>query len=161
MLVLTLLQRTLQISSTKRSRRSGITWIIFQKCTSQHKDIQILDRFHPMLSHEVLWIIMNMPTKQCELDPIPTSLFQQLVPHIIDDVTVIVNIPLTRGYFTVEWKTACIKLLIKNITMELVSTSYRPVSDLKFLSKVVECCMLSQFNKHCTLHSLLPSYQSA
>ena len=45
--------------------------------------------------------------------------------------------------------------------MELVSTSYRPVSHLKFLSKVVECCMLSQFNEHCTLHSLLPAYQSA
>ena len=106
----------------------------FPKYTPQHKDISILDRFHPMLSHEVLQITMNMPTKQCDLDPIPTLLFKQLVPHMIDDVTAIVNISLTRGDFTEEWKTACIKLLTKKITMELVSTSYRPVSNLKFLS---------------------------
>ena len=85
----------------------------------------------PMFSHEVLQIIMNMPTKQSELDPLPTSLFKQLVPHVIDDVTTIVNITLTRGDFTEEWKTACIKLLIKKITMELVSTSYRPVRNFK------------------------------
>ena len=130
----------------------------FPKCTPQHKDIPILDRFHLVFSHEMLQIIIDMPTKQCELDPILTSLFKQLVPHIIDDVTAIINISLTRSGFTEEWKTAYIKLLIKR---SLVSTSYRPVSTLKFLSKVVESCMLSQFNKHCTLHRLLPSYQSA
>ena len=62
------------------------------------------------------------------------------MPHIIDDITAIVNISLTRGDFTKEWKTDCIKLLIKKVTMELVSTSHRPVSTLKLLSKVVEYC---------------------
>ena len=114
-----------------------------------------------MFSHEVLWIIMNMSTKQCELNPIPTSLFKQPVLHTIYDVTAFVNISLTTGDFTEEWKTACIKLLNKKITMELVSTSYRPVSNLKFLSKLVGCCMLSHFNEHCTLHRLFLSYQSA
>ena len=126
----------------------------FPKYTPHHKDIPILDRFHPMFSYEVLQIIMNVLTKQCKLDPIPTSLFRQLVPHMIDNVTAIVNISLTRGDFTEEWKTACIKLLIKKITMELVPTSNRPVSNLKFLSKGVECCILNQFIEHCTLHTL-------
>ena len=72
----------------------------------------------------------------------------------------IVNNSLTRGGFTEEWKTACIKLLIIKVTIELTSTSYRPVSNLKFLSKVVECCMFSQFNEHCTLHRLFLSHQS-
>ena len=85
----------------------------FPKYTPQHKGIPILDRFHPILLHEVQQIIMNMPTKHYELNPIPTSLFKQLVPHIIDDITAIVNILLTRDDFTEEWKTACIKLLIK------------------------------------------------
>ena len=92
----------------------------FLKHTQQHKDIPILDRFHPMFSHAVLQIIMNMPTKQCKLDPIPASLFKQLVRHIIDDVMAPVNISLTRGDFTEEWKTACIKPLLKKATMELV-----------------------------------------
>ena len=100
----------------------------FPRYPPQHRDIPILDRFHPMLSHEVLYIIMSIPTEQCQLDPIPTSLFKQLLPHIIDDVTGIVNISLIRGDFTEEWKTACIKPLINKITMELVSTFYRPVT---------------------------------
>ena len=133
----------------------------FPKYIPQHKDIPILDRFHPMISHEVLQIITNIFTKQCELDQIPTSLFKQLVPHITDNITTIVNISLTRGNFTEEWKTAHNKPVIEKITMELVSISYRPVSNLKFLSRMVECCMLSEFNEHCTLHSLLLSYQSA
>ena len=86
----------------------------FPKYTPQHKDISILDRFCPVFSHEVLQIIMNMPTKQSELDPIQTSLFKQLLLHIKDDETAIVNISLTIGDFTEEWKTACIKLLIKS-----------------------------------------------
>ena len=108
---------------------------------------------------------MNMPTKQCELDPISASLFKKLVPHKIDDVTAIVNISLTRDDFTEEWKTACIKPLIKKIIMELVSTSYRPVSNLKFLSMEVEYCMLSQFSEHSHFtvllhHTKLPTGQA-
>ena len=84
---------------------------------------------------------MNMPTEQCELDPIPTSLFKKLVRHIIDDVTAIAYISFTRGDFTEEWKTACIIPLMKKITMELVSASYRPVSSLKFLSfSIIPIC---------------------
>ena len=48
----------------------------FPKYTTQHKDIPSLDRLQPMLSHTVLQIIMNMSTKQCELDSIPTSLIK-------------------------------------------------------------------------------------
>ena len=73
---------------------------------------------------------MNMPTKHCELDPVPTSLFKHLVPYIIDDVMAIVNISLTRGDFTDDWKTASMKLLIKKVTIELVPMSCRPVSSL-------------------------------
>ena len=77
-----------------------------------------------------------------------------MVQLIIDDVMVVVNISLTTGDFIEELKTVIIKLPIKNVTMEPVSTSYRPVSNIKFLSKVVECCMLSQFDERYTLHRL-------
>ena len=40
-------------------------------------------------------------------------------------------------------------------------SSFRPVSNLPFWSKVVEKCMLKRLNEHCVLHNLFPSYQSA
>ena len=39
--------------------------------------------------------------------------------------------------------------------------NYRPVSNLSFLSKVLEQCILTQFNNHCNEYSLMPDYQSA
>ena len=52
--------------------------------------------------------------------------------------------------------------LLKKIGMALQEkSSFRPVSNLTFLAKLVEKCMLSQFNTHCRLFNLLPSYQSA
>ena len=40
-------------------------------------------------------------------------------------------------------------------------TNYRPVSNLGFISKVVEEVTLEQFMKHCNQNSLLLEYKSA
>ena len=45
--------------------------------------------------------------------------------------------------------------------MELVKSSYRPVSNLSYISKLVEKVMLEQIIIHCNAHNLLPNYQSA
>ena len=63
--------------------------------------------------------------------------------------------------FTESWKTSVVKPLLKKIGLDLISKNYRPLSNLKFLAKLVEKCILLQFNEHCSLNSLLPSYQSA
>ena len=39
--------------------------------------------------------------------------------------------------------------------------NYCPVSNLSFLSKVLECCVLNQFAHHCSKYGLMPEYQSA
>ena len=56
---------------------------------------------------------------------------------------------------------AIIHPLIKKLGLELVYSNYRPVSNLPFLSKVVEKCMLKQFNIHCDNNNLVPNYQLA
>ena len=45
--------------------------------------------------------------------------------------------------------------------LELIEANYRPVSNLPFLSKVVEKCVLKRFNKHCKKYELMPDYQLA
>ena len=47
------------------------------------------------------------------------------------------------------------------LTRDTKTVSYHPVSNLPFLSKVLEKCAMDRFNKHCGLHSALPKYQSA
>ena len=40
--------------------------------------------------------------------------------------------------------TAMVKPLLKKLGLQLINTNYRPVSNLKFLSKLVKKCMWSQ-----------------
>ena len=51
--------------------------------------------------------------------------------------------------------------LLKKSGMELIKKNYRPVSNLLFLSKVVEKCILEQFHLHCAEFNLLPDFQTA
>ena len=39
--------------------------------------------------------------------------------------------------------------------------SYRSISNLNFMSKMIECVVTIHFHKCCEAHSLLPVYQSA
>ena len=125
------------------------------------KIIPTLSQFDPMTTEEVARLISSMATKSCELDAIPTSVLKQITPSIVHTITKIINISLTQGIFAEEWKTAIVHPLLKKLGSELIPSNYRPVSNLSFLSKLLEKCALQQFNNHCITNKLLPDYQSA
>ena len=87
----------------------------------------------------------------------PSSLFKDLAPHIIDIITELVNASLTEVIFVNNWKTAIIKPLLKKLGLELIAKNYHPVSNLPFMSKLVEKCMLIQLNEHCNNQNLMPA----
>ena len=62
--------------------------------------------------------------------------------------------------FTNKWKIAINCPLLKKARIRLNPKNYRPVSNLSFLSKGLEQCILLQFN-HYNEYSLMPDYQSA
>ena len=125
------------------------------------------DNITPLLSltptseDEVLSTINALKTKTCDTDPIPTNLFKKIVPLIIDIVTKLINKSLTEGAFSKHWKTASIRPLLKKPGTELIASNYRLVSNLPFLSKVVEKIVLTRFNKHRDEYQLMPGYQLA
>ena len=124
-------------------------------------DVPKLTEFHPMSKKEILKIMNEMLTKYCELDAIPTAILKKLAPYIREIITRIVNVSLTEGKFPSQWRIASIRPLLKKLGLELLAKNYRPVNNLSFLSKLIEKCMLSQFNSHCKLNGLIPTYQSA
>ena len=86
----------------------------------------------------------------------------QILKEIIKPLlTKIINLSLTEGLYVEEWKVAIIHPLLKKLRLDLISNNYRQVSNLPFLSKVVDKCTLKQFTKHCDNNSLLANYQSA
>ena len=50
---------------------------------------------------------------------------------------------------------------MKKLGLDLTFKNYRLVSNLCFLSKVLEKCALKQLNEHCKKYAPLPDYQSA
>ena len=120
-----------------------------------------LRRFAPLTEKEVSLIIKWMKTKSCELDYIPTDILKQMLPKVIGLITKIVNMSLKQGVFSINWKVAVVKPLLKKLGLELINPNYRPVSNLPFISKVVESCMLLQLSRHCKGFNLQPDYQSA
>ena len=114
-----------------------------------------------MTESEICKIIMSIKSKSCELDPILTTLMKRLLPKCIHIITSIVNISLETGQFYSGWKVAVVQPPLKKSGLDLIHKNYRPVSNLSFLSKIIERAMLHQFSNHCDQHNLLPDFQSA
>ena len=71
------------------------------------------------------------------------------------------NMSLKTGVFPDIWKCAMIKPLIQKISAGTAESNYRPVPNLKYLSKLLECLVLKQIVDHCENNKLLPNAQSA
>ena len=102
-----------------------------------------------------------MSSKLCKIDPMPTTLLKKVLPSVIRLITSIVNSSITKGIFAMTWKTAIICPLLKKSGLALQLNNFRPVSNLSFLSQVVESAVLQQFHKHCKDQDLFLDYQSA
>ena len=92
---------------------------------------------------------MMMKSKSCELDTVPTHILKEILPACLKSLTTIVNLSLTMGEFSGEWKIAIVQPLLKKTRLEPINKNYRPVSNLCFISKLVEKCMLDQLIGHC------------
>ena len=66
-----------------------------------------------------------------------------------------------EGLFIRNWKTVVVRPLLTKTQLRINQLHFRPVSNLSFLSKVIESCMLLQLNQNCKKYGLQPDYQSA
>ena len=125
------------------------------------KSIPSLTKFRPLIQTEVRKIIFSMKTKSCKLDTLPVKLLKGCIDSILPTITSLVNISLRDGVFASRWKTSIIRPHLKKSTLDLISVTYHPVSNLSFLSKPLEKCAMDHVNERCNLYKLLPDYQSA
>jgi len=132
-----------------------------QKYVPSVKETIKFGEFTELRSEEIRKIIMSMKTKSCELDCLPTFLLKAVIPKVEHIITDIINTSLQEGNFVNTWKTAVIRPSIKKPGLETTFNNYRPVSNVGFLSKVLEKAALYQLMEHCDTNNLLPDYQSA
>src|SRR6218665_3544777 len=104
--------------------------------------LQIL---HPASETEVLLLLNSLPNKQCELDPIPTSLLKDCASVLLPVITKIINLSLSTGNFPLAFKHSLVTPLLKKANLDKENLSnYRPISNLSFLSKLTERIVLAR-----------------
>ena len=119
-------------------------------------------QFSTISEQELAKIIQKSPSKSCELDPIPTWLLKDCLNELLPSVTQIVNASLENANVPTAFKSSRIRPLIKKHGLDQnVMKNYRPVSNLPFISKVLEKVVDSQLEKHLTEHNLHEERQSA
>ena len=118
--------------------------------------------FQPLPSEEIRNLIVTSKPTSCELDPIPTELVLKHLDTLLPVLTSIMNNSLVSGVMPEALKQAMVKPLLKkdNLDPEMLS-NYRPVSNLPFLSKVIERAAASQLLQHVNEYNLLDEFQSA
>ena len=75
-------------------------------------------------------------------------------------ITDIVNKSLEEGYFP-ECKNARVRPLLKKPNLELIKENYRPVSDLEYLSKIIERAACEQIIAFTETTATMEPLQSA
>jgi len=121
-----------------------------------------LASFRPCTEAEVRRIVMTSPVKSCTLDPVPAFLVREFIDLLLPFITGMVNASLSRGRLPTSQKHAIVTPLLKKVGLDAADmNNYRPVSNLSFMSKVIERSVAIQLNEYLTANNLLPSFQSA
>lgn len=121
-----------------------------------------LTEFHPVTEIQVKKLVCNAPTKSCELDALPTWLLKQAVDPLISLITATVNKSLSTAQVPASYKKAVVRPLLKKPDLDPeIMKNYRPVSNLPFISKVLERVVCQQLDEHLSTNCLNDNYQSA
>ena len=99
--------------------------------------------FQPITDERVKAVLREMSKKSCDLDPIPVPILHDCLEEITPIVVDIINKSLSSGVVPSCFKHALVRPLLKKANLDPnCLRNYRPISNLPFLSKVLERIVL-------------------
>ncbi|KAK7909783.1 hypothetical protein WMY93_014467 [Mugilogobius chulae] len=121
----------------------------------------IFSKFTMVTHIQVENIIKNMRASTCSLDPLPTSLIKSNITVISPLITAIINTSIQTGQIPSALKSAVIHPHLKKSSLDPENlANYRPISNLPFLTKVLEKVVAAQLHNHLLTHNLYEKFQS-
>ena len=122
---------------------------------------ECLCEFQHLSCDDVRSLFHNSSKKTCSLDPMPTFMVLACLEELLPAVTCVLNSSLSLGHFPTSWKEAIVDPRLKKSGIDSSFPNLRPVSNLQFLSKLVERAVFNQTNEHMLKFQLYPLLQSA
>ena len=120
-----------------------------------------LDSFDICQPDEISRIIKASAAKSCDLDPAPTFLVKECLDVLLPHLTRLCNVSIQSGCLPLSQKTAMVMPRLKKSGLDPAEIkNYRPISNLPFMSKVIEKLILSQLTRYLTANGLFPKFQS-
>ena len=122
----------------------------------------VLSAFRSLTVDDVIAVVRKLPDKQCSSDPIPTRLLKDSVDIIAPYIVELFNRSLSTGSVPMDFKAAYITPLLKKANLDPDDVrSYRPISNLSVMSKLLERLVAQQLVNYLNIAKLLPELQSA
>ena len=126
------------------------------------ENITSLTEFDHVSDSEIRGIVKRAATKSCDLDPLPTWLLKECVDVFLPAISQIVNTSISSGVFPDKLKKAIIFPSLKKQTLDHeVVKNYRPVSNIAFMSKVIELAVFTRLSSYLRDFDLQEDFQSA
>ncbi len=145
-----------KVDSVRRS--TATTPLQHISSTASHS----LNAWTPVTPSDVEKLITAAPNKTCQLDPAPTWLIKKFSSLLAPFIALFFNRSLTTGCFPTQFKHAVVTPLQKKGAVDGTQLkSYRPVSNLPFLAKLLERVVQNQLQSYLTAHDAIPKHQSA
>ena len=129
--------------------------------TRPNSNSTALSSLEPVTEGDILKILKSSTTKSCDLDPIPTALVKECADILVTPITNIINYSLREGSFPNCFKTANVTPLLKKPNLDRNLKNYRLVSNLSFISKLIEKVVAKQLNNYIDSEGLSNVNQSA
>jgi len=112
-------------------------------------------------AEEIQKLISSAPNKTCVLDTAPTWLVKDMQGLLSPFISLLINKSLTTGCFPAAFKEALVWPLLKKLGLDADDQkSFRPVSNLPFLSKLLERVVQARLQAFLESNRLMPKTQS-
>jgi len=118
--------------------------------------------FSEITADDVSRLIGRAKNKTCNLDPVPTWIVKEFADQLSPFVSLLFNASLRGGSFPSRMKHAMVIPGLKKVGLDQNDLgNYRPISNLSFLSKLLERCAYEQITEYLHENDLMPENQSA
>ena len=120
-----------------------------------------LDAFTEVTDDNISILIGKTPKKSCVLDPLPTWLLADCKEAVLPIIRNIINSSITLSHLPNSLKFAVLTPILKKLNLSLILKNFRPVSNLKYISKLIERVINMQLQEHLYANNILEPMQSA